>query len=77
METITITRDDFGRAVAAAVEKTVAEVKEKHSDSMASFLIPMTGVVFSQEIEAALFGDEEESEQEEEPKQEGTENGEE
>lgn len=72
----TITRDDFTKAVSAAVAKTIDEVREKYDNPMASFLIPMAGVVFSHAIEDALFGDDEESEKEE-PKQEGTENGEE
>lgn len=76
METITITRDDFRKAVSNAAVKTADEVSEKQSSSMASFLIPMTGMIFAKEVEAALFGDDAESEQEE-PKQEGTENGEE
>lgn len=76
METITITRDDFKKAVSNAAVKTSEEVSEKQSSPMASFLIPMTGMIFAKEVEAALFGDDKEP-KEEEPKQEGTENGEE
>lgn len=66
METITITKDDFNKAIAVALEKLTDELKEQNSSSLAGFAIPMLGVLFSKDIEAILFKD-----KDKEPKQEG------
>ena len=64
METITITKDDFHKAVAIAVEKMKNELKEQNSSPLAGFYVPMLGFLFSKDVEIILFKDEE-------PKQEG------
>lgn len=64
MEQITITKDDFHKAIAVALEKLTDELKEQNSSPLAGFAIPMLGVLFSKDIEAVLFEDKE-------PKQEG------
>lgn len=64
MKAITITRKDFNKALSIAVEKSTEDVKKYDGSPMAGFLIPMTGVIFSREIENALFGDEEDPNQE-------------
>lgn len=65
METITITRDDFNKALAKALEKTTTQIKEMdNSNPMAAFAIPMLGLLFSKDIEEILFDNKE-------PKQEG------
>jgi len=58
METITITKEDFNKAIAKALERTTTQIKEMdNSNLMAAFAIPMLGVLFSKDIEKFLFGD--------------------
>jgi hypothetical protein len=58
METITITKEDFNKAIAKALERTTTRIKEMdNSNPMAACAIPMLGVLFSKDIEEFLFGD--------------------
>lgn len=60
MEQITITRDAFHEAVLAATKKVTEDVSANDGSPMATLLVPMTGMMFTKEVEHALFGDEEE-----------------
>ena len=50
METITITKDDFHKAVAIAVEKMTNELKEQNSSPLAGFYVPMLGFYFQKTL---------------------------
>ena len=54
---VSITRDEFDKAVAAATEKTAKEAAEK-CGGMATFMIPMIGMIFAHELREQLFPEE-------------------
>lgn len=60
MEQITITREDYQKAITVATQKVTQEVSDTNGSPMATLLIPMTGMMFAKEVECALFGDKEE-----------------
>lgn len=62
-DTITISRDDFRKAVADAMDPSVwdKDGKMENADALSLIMIPLTGAVFSTNVEKILFGDLEEN----------------
>lgn len=54
---VSLTRDEFDRAVHSAMEKTVADALEKVGPSGA-LVIPLVNVIFAKELRDQLFPEE-------------------